>query len=87
LQPGVINLGQRSGAEAQMLSQRSVNAVVVRVRLDRNPETGAITTFFDGDQIGQPLPLTRPDAPLLPALYVRSGGAVISVTRWTIFLR
>ncbi len=87
LQPGVINVGQRSGADAQMLSQRSVNAVVVRARLERDPQTGAITTFFDGDQIGQPLALSRPDAALLPALYVRSGGAVISVTRWTITLR
>lgn len=86
-QPGVINLGQRIGADVSTVSQRAVSVVVARIRLDRSPDTGSVTVFFDGEQIGPAIPFTRPDAPLLPMLYVKSGGVIVSVTGWKISLR
>ncbi|MBI5667579.1 MAG: hypothetical protein HZC41_06190 [Chloroflexi bacterium] len=86
-QPGVINLGQRIGTDVSTVSQRAVSVVVARIRLDRSPDTGSVTVFFDGEQIGPAIPFTRPDAPLLPTLYVKSGGVIVSVTGWKISLR
>ncbi len=86
-QPGVINLGLRSGATVTAVSQRAVNVVIARIRLERDPNTGSVTAFYDGSAIGQPVSFTRPDAPLLPALYVKSGGVIVSVTGWKVSLK
>ncbi|MEO8608259.1 MAG: hypothetical protein ABI690_10275 [Chloroflexota bacterium] len=87
VQPGVINLGQRSGKQVQTVSQRSVNAVVIRARLERDPASGAITLFFNGEQIGGAIQFVRPDAAILPTLYVKSTGVIVSVTTWNITLK
>lgn len=87
VQAGVINVGQRTGETVRMLSQRSVNAVVVRLRLERDPQTGAITTFFNDEQIGQPIPFVASETPVVPVLFVRQGGVIISVTDWRVTLR
>ncbi len=87
VQPGIINLGLRQGDEVQVISQRSVNAPVVRVRLDRNEEDGSISVFFNGEQLGEPVPFVDPEAPILPALFVKSGGVIVSVSEWTVTLR
>jgi serine/threonine protein kinase len=86
VQAGVINLGQRSGSTVRTVSQRSVNAAVVRIRLERDLQTGAITTFFNDEQVGQPMTLAAANAPLLPVLFVRDGGVIVSVTDWHITL-
>jgi hypothetical protein len=87
VQPGIINLGLREGDEVQVISQRSVNAPVVRVRLDRNPDDGSISVFFNGEPLGEALPFVGPEAPILPALFVKSGGVIVSVSEWTMTLR
>jgi hypothetical protein len=87
VQPGVVNLGLRSGDEVQVISQRSVNAVIVRVRLERDEANGAITVYFNGEQIGDPLPFVGPEAPILPVLFVKEGGVIVSVSEWTVTLR
>jgi hypothetical protein len=87
VQPGVINLAQRSGEQTQTVSQRAVNAVVIRVRLERDPASGAITLFFNGEQIGGAIQFVSPDAALLPTLYVKSTGVIVSVTSWSVTLR
>lgn len=84
---GVINLGQRTGDTVRTLSQRSVNAVVVRVRLERDPQTGVITTYFNDEQLGEPLQLAGADAAVIPVLYVKDGGVIVSVTDWRVTLR
>jgi hypothetical protein len=82
VQPGVVNLGLRSGDEVQVISQRSVNAVIVRVRLERDEENGEITVFFNGEQIGDPS--LRHRSAHLPALFVKEGGVIVSVSEWTV---
>jgi hypothetical protein len=85
-QPGVVNLGQRQLDGVEMISQRSFSGVI-RVRLERDPATGAFTLFYDNQQLGQPIPFIGATDPIVPALYVRSGGMIVSVTDWTITLR
>ncbi|MBL8120377.1 MAG: hypothetical protein JNJ78_22795, partial [Anaerolineae bacterium] len=89
VQPGVIKLGIRDDDTTTMLSNQSVSVVVVRVRLERDLTTGAVTVFANGQQLGQPIPLARPDAAVLPVIYVKSGGVVVSVTGsgWSLNLR
>jgi hypothetical protein len=87
VQPGVINLGQRTGDDILTVSQRSVPAVVVRARLERDPSNGAITLFFNGEQIGPTMQFIGQDAAVLPTLYVHSPGVIVSVTGWSITLR
>jgi hypothetical protein len=64
-----------------------VNAVVIRARLERNPASGAITLFFNGEQIGGAIQFISPDAAILPTLYVKSTGVIVSVTSWNITLK
>jgi hypothetical protein len=87
VQDGVINLVQRSGDDLQTLSQRTVNAVIVRLRLERDVQTGAITLFFNDEQLGDAIALGPSDAPLIPLLFVKDGGVIISVTDWQVTLR
>jgi hypothetical protein len=87
VQDGVINLVQRSGDDLQTLSQRTVNAVIVRLRLERDIQTGAITLFFNDEQLGDAIALGPSDAPLIPLLFVKDGGVIISVTDWQVTLR
>ena len=78
---------QRTGDTTRTVSQRSVNAAVVRVRLERDVQTGNVTIFFNDEQIGQPMPLAAADAPVVPVLFVRDGGVIVSVSDWRITLR
>ncbi len=89
VQPGVIKLGQRVGTKITNFSNQAVNVVVVRVRLERDLTTGAITAYANGAQLGQPIPFVRADAPIIPVLFVKSGGVIVSVTGsgWVITLR
>ncbi len=87
VQNGVLNIGQRSGSEVNALSNRPIGVYVARIRLERDPATGDITTFFNGEQIGQPLRLSAGDAPVLPVVYVKNGGVIVSITRWSVTLR
>lgn len=83
----VINLSRIRNNEASFLNQRAVNAVIVRLRLDRDPVTGAVTVFYNDAQLGQPVDFLGPNAPLLPALFLKDGGVVIGVSSWRITLR
>lgn len=85
-QPGVINLGRRNAGTAQFISQRSVGAVIVRVRLDRDPVTGAVGVFYNDELIGEAVAVT-PGEPVIPVLFVRQGGIIVTVSRWSVTLR
>jgi hypothetical protein len=87
VQNGVINLAQRSDGTTRTLSQRTVNAVIVRLRLERDPNTGSITTYFNDEQLGDAMSLASAGAPVIPALFVKDGGVIVSVTDWQISLR
>jgi serine/threonine protein kinase len=87
IQTGVLNVGQREGDTVTGLSNQPASVYVARIRLERDPNTGTITTFYNGEQLGTPLELLDGDAALLPTLFVRRGDVVVSVTEWTITLR
>lgn len=87
VQAGVINLAQRMGDDVRTMSQRTVSAAAVRVRLERDMENGTITVFANDEQLGQPMSLAAADAPVIPVLFVKDGGVIVSVSDWRITLR
>lgn len=83
---GVVNIGQVTNVTNTVISQRSLGEVRLRLRLDRNPESGIITTFVNGEPVGLPLELNAPQG-MLPVLFVKDGGVIVYVQSWTIALR
>ncbi len=86
LQPGVINLAQQRGRELQAIGQRSINAMVARLRLERDMEDGTLRVYFNDEALGTPVALT-PGQALTPLLYVRGGGVVVSIASWQLTLQ
>jgi serine/threonine protein kinase len=85
-EPGVINLAHRNNDSATTISQRSIGAIVVRVRLDYDWNTGTVLVFFNDQQIGQAFNFA-PQSSVIPALFVKEGGVIVSVTQWNVSLR
>ncbi|MBK8023596.1 MAG: hypothetical protein IPK19_19715 [Chloroflexi bacterium] len=86
-QQGVFNIGQRRDGVAEVNVQRSVGAPVARIRLERDLTSGLLAMYVNDEQIGTPIRLSAPTAPLIPVLFVRSGGVIIHVNRWQVTLR
>jgi len=82
-----LNLFQRVDGESVFVSQQAVNAVLGRLRIDRDIATGVVTTFLNDVPIGSSVQLPRADAPLTPILFIHGGGVVASVTNWRVTLR
>jgi serine/threonine protein kinase len=87
VQSNVINLAQYVDNTANFVSQRSVNAVIARLRLDRDTETGNVVAYFNDSQIGNPIEFLPPDAPIVPVIFVKDGGVIVGVTAWRITLQ
>ena len=86
LGPSDISLALVQDGQADILSQRSVNNVIARLRLDRDPESGAVTAYFNDSRIGDPIAFAAADEAALPVVFVKDGGVVIGVAAWTITL-
>ena len=84
--PNAINLALYANNQADFVSQRSVNAVIARLRLDRDPLTGIIFAYFNDSQIGAGIPFVAPDAEVVPVIFVKDGGVVVGVSSWSITL-
>lgn len=84
--PNVINLALYANNQADFVSQRSVNAVIARLRLDRDPLTGIIFAYFNDSQIGAGIPFVAPDTEVVPVIFVKDGGVVVGVSSWSITL-
>ncbi|MDX1991258.1 MAG: hypothetical protein SF029_02645 [bacterium] len=84
-----VNLWQRTDLNAPdtFVIQRSVSAVVARIRLDRDPVSGDVLVFFNDIQIGGTIPMGSPETPVQPVLFVQDGGVIVSVTNWRVTLR
>lgn len=82
-----INIYQRGPDGEQLIAQRAVNAVLGRLRIIRDPNTATAAVFFNDEQIGPSIPFVRADVPVLPMLFVRDGGVVVSVNNWRVQLR
>ncbi len=85
--PNVINLALYANNQADFVSQRSVNAVIARLRLDRDPLTGIIYAYFNDSQIGAGIPFVAADAEVTPVIFVKDGGVVLGVSSWSITLQ
>ena len=89
VQPGVLNVGTREANTVTTVLQRSVGAVIVRVRLERLPD-GTVRSFLNGEEVGAPVrPAGSVDvsSPVVPAIYVKDGGVVLHITEWTLTLQ
>jgi hypothetical protein len=86
-QPGVFNIGQRRDGTATVNVQRSVGAPIARVRLERDVNSGLMAVYVNDEQIGTPIRLESASAPVIPVLFVRRGGVIVYVSRWTVTLR
>ena len=69
------------------LRTRSVGSIVVRLRIDRDPQTGDILLFLNDEQLEPAISFFEPDAQIVPVLSVRDGGVTIRITDWRISLR
>jgi serine/threonine protein kinase len=89
----VIDLGQRtSGFEnpdegVTVISRRSVSSMVLSIRLERDPSNGDVVIFVGGNQLGSAMSLVGAQDPIVPAIYVKDGGVIVNITRWTITFR
>jgi hypothetical protein len=61
--------------------------MVLRLRLERDASNGSVVTFVGGNQLGSAISFVGAQDPILPALYVKDGGVIVNITRWTITLR
>lgn len=83
----VINLYRVVNNERTFLSQRSVNVVIARLRLDRDLATGNVTLFYNDEVLGDAVRFVAPELPIVPIVYVKEGGVVVGVTNWRVVLR
>ena len=84
--PNVINLARVQDGEANFVSQRSVNAVIVRLRLEFDRENDVVFAYYNDSQIGSAVPLDAPDDQVLPVIFAKDGGVIIGVSSWRITL-
>jgi hypothetical protein len=82
-----VNVYQRVNGQNTFVIQRAVNVVRANIRLDRDPNTGAVTMYLDNNPIGQPVTLGDVETPVLPTLFVHDGGLVVGVTEWVLTLQ
>ena len=82
-----INLCLVADTALNCVSQRSVSQISPRLRLERDPSSGAVTVFFNDAQVGDPIPFVPAEAPVQPVLFVRRGGVIVSVVNWRLGLR
>ncbi|MEO1163295.1 MAG: hypothetical protein AAFV98_05870 [Chloroflexota bacterium] len=66
---------------------RSVSSVVVRLRMDRDIDTGEVLMFLNDEQIGTSIDFFFSETPIVPVIYARDGGVIIRVTDWRVTLR
>jgi hypothetical protein len=85
----VINLMSVSNNSATFLRQRSISSIydLVRLRIDRDTVTGNVLLYLNDEQIGTAIEFIPPDAAVLPVLFVKDGGVIVSVVNWRVTLR
>lgn len=86
VEANVINLALYENSETNFISQRSVNALIARLRLDRDPASGRVTAFFNDSQIGEPMRAIAANDAVVPVIFVKDGGVTVGVTAWQITL-
>ncbi len=82
----VISLALYQDGAANFVSQRSVNNVIARLRLERDASSGAVSAYFNDAPVGEPMAFAPADEAILPVIFVRDGGVVIGVSAWEVTL-
>ena len=83
--PSVISLARYLDGEADVVSQRSVNNVIARLRLERDAASGAVSAYFNDALVGDPMDFAPADAAILPVIFVKDG-VVIGISAWDVEL-
>ena len=84
--PAVISLALYQNGEADVISQRSVNNVIARLRLDHDRSQGSVSAYFNDSPVGDPMSFAAAGNDVLPAIFVKDGGVVIGVSAWDLTL-
>ena len=84
--PSVISLAHYQNGVADVISQRSVNNVIARLRLDYDRSSGTVSAYFNDSPLGTAMNLGGAEDDILPAIFVKDGGVVIGVSAWTVTL-
>ncbi|NJO83538.1 MAG: hypothetical protein HC828_12450 [Blastochloris sp.] len=71
---GLINVGQRMGDAVSMVSQRSVGAVNLRLRLERDLDDGTIVLFLNNEQVARRLRSSMQQLPVRAHAVYHAGG-------------
>ncbi|MCY3782064.1 MAG: hypothetical protein OXG78_17250 [Chloroflexi bacterium] len=82
--PSVISLALYRDGVADVISQRSVNNMIARLRLDHDRSNGTVSAYFNDSPIGEPMSFDAAD--ILPAIFVKDGGVIIGVSAWDLTL-
>jgi len=82
-----INLVAINNNNRNFLRQRSVSSVIVRLRLDRDATNGDVSLFINDEPIGSRIPFIEAEEPVLPVIFVKDGGVVLSINSWRVILR
>ena len=86
VEANIIQLALYRDDEANFISQRPVNALIARLRLDRDPDSGAVQAYYNDSPVGEQIPFLGPEAAALPYIFVRDGGVVIGISSWSVTL-
>lgn len=87
VETNIINVSSIRNNNLEFLRQRSVNFLSVRLRLERDPSTGNVTIFINGEALTEAEPFIDPSLPVLPTIFVKDGGVLVEVSDWQINLR
>ena len=84
--PSVISLAHYQNGVADVISQRSVNNVIARLRLDYDRSSGTVSAYFNDSPLSTAMSFGGAEDDILPAIFVKDGGVVIGVSAWTVTL-
>lgn len=82
-----IEIAEVQNNATRSLRTRSVGTIVVRLRIDRELESGNVLLFLNDEQLEIATPFLEPDAAVIPVLYARDGGVIVLVNDWHVSLR
>lgn len=82
-----IEIAEVQNNATRPLRTRSVGTIVVRLRIDRDTQTGNVLLFLNDEQLETAIPFLEPDTPIIPVLYARDGGVIVLVNDWRVTLR
>ena len=85
---GIVNIAQRNGEVLTVISQRSIGAVITRLRLDVIDDNGAVRVQLNGAPIGADIsPSYDATRPIVPVIYVKDGGVILNISDWRMSFR